>query len=280
MGEVATVSSLQGMLNNVSVKKRFEEMLGSKSAGFISSIMTVTNGNAMLQKCDPKTILSASSIAATLDLPINPNLGFAALVPYKTKIDGKFVDVCQFQMQWKGFVQLAMRTGQYKALNASEVYEGELVSRNRITGEITFDFEAKTSDKIIGYCAYMKLINGFEKYLYMTVEEIEKHAKKYSKTYAKGYGTWVDNKPAMSLKTVMKMLISKYGILSIDMQQMQTAVLADQSVVNQDEHGNSDYNYGDNTIDVDVSQIEHVSSDLEAEFAATLNREAEKDGVK
>lgn len=148
--ELSTVQSLQGLLSNVGVKKRFEDMLGKKSAGFMSSIMTVTNGNAALQKCDPKTILSAASIAATLDLPINPNLGFAALVPYKTKIDNNFVDVCQFQMMYKGFVQLAMRTAQYEALNCSEVYEGELISRNRVTGQIVFDFDKKYLTRLLG----------------------------------------------------------------------------------------------------------------------------------
>jgi len=269
VGEVTTVSTLQGLLSRVDVKNKFESMLGNKSAGFMASIMSVTTGNKQLQECNPRTILSAASIAATLDLPINPNLGFSAIVPYGKE--------ATFQMMYKGFVQLAMRTGQYKLLNASEVYEGELVTRNRVTGEIVFDFDAKTSDKIIGYCAYLKLVNGFEKYFYMTKEEVEKHAKKYSQTYKKGFGKWKDDFHSMALKTVLKLLISKYGILSID---MQTAVLADQSIVKQDDAGNTDYEYTDNTIDVDVTTVEHTESDLEKEFAEQLNKEAEKDGVK
>lgn len=236
-------TTLKGMLSDENIKLRFQEMLGKKAAGFISSILTVTNGNAALQKCDPKTILSAASIAATLDLPINPNLGFAALVPYKTKIDGQFVDVCQFQMMQKGFNQLAIRTGQYKSINASEVYDGELKSRNRVTGEIEFDFNNKQSDKVIGYCAYMKLVNGFEKYFYMEYAEIEKHAKRYSKTYAKGFGKWKDDFHAMAMKTVIKLMLSKWGILSVD---MQTAVMADQAVVSTNDLGENDYTYNDN----------------------------------
>ena len=268
MGELTTVSTLTGMLANVNVKKRFEDMLGAKAAGFTSSILTVVNGNHALQSCDPKTILSAANIAATLDLPINPNLGFAALVPYKTKIDGKFVDVCQFQMMQKGFVQLAMRTGQYKVINASEVYEGELVSRNRITGEMTFDFNARTSEKIIGYCSYMKMVNGYEKYFYMTVEEIEKHAKKYSKTYQKGYGKWKDDFHAMAMKTVIKLLISKWGIMSIDMVQMQTALQADQSVIKETEEGKPEFDYTDNTIDIEPEPFAQPEmTEAEKEFA-------------
>ena len=268
MGELTTVSTLTGMLANVNVKKRFDDMLGAKAAGFTSSILTVVNGNHALQSCDPKTILSAANIAATLDLPINPNLGFAALVPYKTKIDGKFVDVCQFQMMQKGFVQLAMRTGQYKVINASEVYEGELVSRNRITGEMTFDFNARTSEKIIGYCSYMKMVNGYEKYFYMTVEEIEKHAKKYSKTYQKGYGKWKDDFHAMAMKTVIKLLISKWGIMSIDMVQMQTALQADQSVIKETEEGKPEFDYTDNTIDIEPEPFAQPEmTEAEKEFA-------------
>ena len=266
--ELTTVSTLTGMLANLNVKKRFDDMLGAKAAGFTSSILTVVNGNHALQSCDPKTILSAANIAATLDLPINPNLGFAALVPYKTKIDGKFVDVCQFQMMQKGFVQLAMRTGQYKVINASEVYEGELVSRNRITGEMTFDFNARTSEKIIGYCSYMKMVNGYEKYFYMTVEEIEKHAKKYSKTYQKGYGKWKDDFHAMAMKTVIKLLISKWGIMSIDMVQMQTALQADQSVIKETEEGKPEFDYTDNTIDIEPEPFAQPEmTEAEKEFA-------------
>jgi recombination protein RecT len=257
--ELSTVQSLQGLMNNVGVKKRFEDMLGKKSAGFMSSIMTITNGNQQLQQCDAKTILSAAGIAAALDLPINPNLGFAAIVPYGKE--------ATFQMMYKGYVQLAMRTAQYEALNCSEVYEGELISRNRVTGQIVFDFDKKSSDKIIGYCAYLKMTNGLEKYLYMTIEEVEAHAKKYSQTYksskdfVRNKSKWTTDFDAMALKTVLKLLISKWGIMSID---MQTAVLADQSVVKQDSQGNVvDYKYADNTIDVSAESANSETIDID-----------------
>jgi len=273
MADLATIPALQSLLANVSVKKRFEDMLGKKSAGFMSSIMTITNGNQQLQQCDAKTILSAASIAATLDLPINPNLGFAAIVPY-----GKDAT---FQMMYKGYVQLAMRTAQYEALNCAEVYEGELVSRNRVTGQIVFDYDKKASDKIIGYCAYLKMVNGFEKYLYMTYEEVEKHAKKYSQTYksskdfVRNKSKWTTDFDAMALKTVLKLLISKWGIMSID---MQTAVLADQAVVRENVSGEPEFDYADNnTIDIEKVQVDSPTED---EFQEYLRQEALKEGAK
>ena len=221
----SNLAQLKGLLNAESTKKRFFEILGSKSASFISSIINVVNGNQALQEANPNTVLMSAAIAATLDLPINPNLGFAAIVPYKEKGQA----VAQFQMMWRGFVQLAQRSGQYRTLNTTEVYEGEIKRQNRFTGEIEFDPDGRKSDKIIGYVAYMSLLNGFEKYFYMSREECEKHAKRYSKTYQKGYGKWKDDFDAMAKKTVLKLLISKYGIMSVDMQK---AVEFDQSTVN------------------------------------------------
>lgn len=243
--------TLNDALASTNVKKRFEELLGKKAAGFMSSLISVTNGNAQLQKADPKTIISAGAIAAALDLPVDPNLGFAYIVPYNNKqklADGTeaWVTQAQFQLGYKGYIQLAMRTGQYKTINACEVYEGEIQNVNRITGE--YEFGEKASEEIVGYVAYFKLLNGFEKYLYMSKGEIENHAKKFSQTYKKGYGKWSDDFHAMAIKTVTKRLLSKYGILSIE---MQTSLQADQAVVHEDTEGNVSYDYADNTIDVE-----------------------------
>lgn len=213
-----TLPALKSMLNNDSVKARFKEILGAKAPGFISSILSVANSNTLLQKSEPQSVMNAAVIAATLDLPINPNLGFAYIIPYGNS--------AQFQMGYKGMIQLAMRSGQYKTINVTEVYEGEIKNENRFTGEYTFS--EKTSDKIIGYMAYFSLTNGFEKFLYMTKEECEKHGKKFSQTYKRGGGLWATDFDSMSKKTVLKMLISKYGILSIDMQRAQTF---DQAVI-------------------------------------------------
>ena len=225
-GQVATKPTLQSLLTQDNVKRRFEEMLGKKAAGFISSIISATKSNPSLQKCEPNSIISAAVIAATLDLPIQNNLGFAAIVPYK--------DDAQFQMMWRGYVQLAMRTGQYLTINVSEVYEGELLSENRITGEYVFDTSKKSSDKIIGYVAYFKMVNGFFKYFYWTTAQVTAHAKKYSQTFKSDKkwvvesSRWTVDFDAMAKKTVLKLLLGRFGILSVD---MQTALVADQGVI-------------------------------------------------
>jgi recombination protein RecT len=225
--------SINSLLNEDSVKKRFTEILGKKANGFISSVINATKNNTMLQTADPNSILSASVVAASLDLPIDSNLGFAALVPYKDKT-GKVL--AQFQMMYKGFVQLAQRSGQYKSINVCEIYDGEIESFNRITGEINFNPASKKSEKIVGYAAYFKLVNGFEKTLYMSESDLNKHGKRFSQSFKKGYGLWVDDFDSMAMKTVLKRLLSKYGILSID---MQNAVKFDQAIIKED--GEAEY---------------------------------------
>ena len=158
MSTITTIPQLKSMLANDNVKARFKEILGKKAPGFISSIVAVANSNTLLQKAEPQSIMNAAVVAATLDLPINPNLGFAYVVPYGNQ--------AQFQMGWRGFVQLAMRSGQYKTINVNEIYEGEIKKSNRFTAE--YEFGERSSDKIVGYMAYLSLINGFEKFLYMS----------------------------------------------------------------------------------------------------------------
>lgn len=246
MNNLVTVPQLKTLLGRDEVKNRFQEIMGKKAPGFISSILSLTNGNAQLQKAEPHSILNAAVVAATLDLPINPNLGFAAIVSYK--------NTAQFQLQYKGLVQLAMRSGQYKTINVSEVYEGEIKNVNRFTGD--YEFGERTSDMVVGYMAYFKLVNGFEKYSYMTVDEIKEHAARYSKTYQRGDGVWKDNFDAMAKKTVLKLLLSKFGILSIEMQRAQTF---DQSSIKSDL----------TVTDVDDAEIEYVdnASQMEARKA-------------
>ena len=232
------VNTFGSLLTSSSIKKRFDEVLGKKSAAFLSSLLTIYNSNGYLKNADPMSVISSAMIAATLDLPINQNLGFAHIVPYGNK--------AQFQMGWKGFVQLAERTGLYKTMNVAEVYDGELIENNRFTGEMKFDSEQKKSDEIIGYVAYFRLMNGFEKYLYMTKKQAEAHGKKYSKSY--NTGNWQNNFDAMALKTVIKMLLSKFGILSIEMQK---AVEADQATINED--GTPEYVDNPKLVDAEIS---------------------------
>ena len=224
--------TLQQLLNSTGIKRRFEELLDKSAPSFISSILTIVRSNSKLQDCSPNSILSAAGIAAALKLPINPSLGFAYIVPYKGQ--------ATFQLGWKGFVQLAMRSGQYKTLNSGAVREGQIKEIDFVTGEIIRG--EKTSEEISGYVAYMELINGFKKSLYMTVEEIQAHAAKYSQSYAydlrsgKKSSVWSTNFDAMAKKTVLKKLLSNFGIISIDRQSLAlaTALQADQAVITEE----------------------------------------------
>lgn len=232
-------ATLKSMINDERTKNKFKEMLGNKAAGFLTSLMNTTNGNAQLQQADPNSILKAGAIAATLDLPIDPNLGFAYIVPYNNK--GK--NEAQFQMGYKGFVQLAIRTGQYKRINVTELYEGQFESYDPITDELKYNLNNRLSDEITHYVAYFQTINGFEKYNVMSKEEIENHAKKFSKTYSYKGSSWQTNFNTMAKKTVLKLLLSKFGILSIE---MQTAQKADQAVIREFDKNNIEVEYVDN----------------------------------
>ena len=189
-----------------------------------------------MQKAEPTTILSAAMVAASLELPIVPSLGFAALVPFR---DGKTgICTCQFQIMARGLIQLALRTGQYRRIEVEAVHTGEIKSRNRFTGDI--EFGEAVDNNIVGYLGFFELCNGFRKFLYMTNEEISKHAKKYSQTAKRGFGLWVDNYDAMARKTVLKLLLAKWGPLSVE---MQTALLRDQTAETDD---NTEPTYVDN----------------------------------
>lgn len=241
-----TSNPLEAILMGEGTKRRFSEVLGKKSAGFLSSLLSAYNTNTYLQECDLGSIMSSAMVAATLDLPINSNLGFAAIVPYKGK--------AQFQMMWKGFVQLCMRSGQYETINVACVYEGQLKSHNPFTGQMEFTPDEKKSDVVIGYVAYERLLNGFEKYCYITKENAKKHADKYSQSYKKGYGVWVDNFDAMGMKTAVKELLSKWGVMSVEMQK---AVEFDQAVIVDDKPV-----YADNGGEIVDAEIAPSSSEL------------------
>lgn len=220
------------------VRQKFEEMLGKRAPQFITSVLQIAASNDLLSKADPVSIYNSAALAATLDLPLNNNLGFAYIVPYNARqSDGSYKCVAQFQMGYKGFVQLAQRSGQFKTISAAPIYEGQLVEMNPLTGFV-FDFTKKTSEKIIGYAGYFSLINGFEKTMYMPIEEVEKHGKKYSQTYKKGFGLWKDEFDSMATKTVLKLLLAKFAPLSVEMQK---AVLVDQAIIKDDSANEIEY---------------------------------------
>lgn len=216
---------LKSALNAPSVRQKFEEMLGKRSSQFMTSITSVVSNNALLQKADVNSIIMGSAVAASMDLPLNANLGYAALVPFNSK-DGCFA---QLQVMVKGWTELFLRSGQCQSIICETVYEGQLVKKNKFTGEYVFDEDAKTSDKIIGFMSYFRLTNGFEKYEYMTIEEIKAHAQKFSQTFRRGSGIWKEHFEEMAKKTVLKRLITKWAPKSIEMQRM---AMFDQAVVN------------------------------------------------
>lgn len=208
--------ALKNALSTDSVKQRFEEMLGKKAPGFITSITNVVSNNALLQKADRNSIILAAATAAALDLPINPNLGYAALIPYQDRKTGTCS--CQMQVMRNGWVELAQRSGQVIKITNEIVYEGELVKFNRFKDEYEFDETQRKSDRIVGYMAYVKLANGFEKTVFWTIEKCKEHGLRYSQTFKKGYGNWKDDFNGMALKTVLKHLIVKYVPKSLEMQ--------------------------------------------------------------
>lgn len=222
--------TLAGLAKSPAIVARFNELLKDRAAAFISTVLTAANQNVMLKMADPMTVLTAAMTAAALDLPISAGLGFAALVPYKER-GGR--TVCQLQLMARGYVQLALRSNQFLTINVADVRAGEIAAVNKFTGE--FIFAERTTEEIVGYMAYIRLKNGFEKYLYMTNEEIKTHAEKYSQTAKKGFGLWVDNYDAMARKTVLKLLLSRWGVLS---PAMQTAIQRDGvATVNLDDIG-------------------------------------------
>lgn len=192
----SNLPQLKNMLNAPSVKAKFQEMLGKRAPQFLTSLTSVVSNNALLQKADASSIVMGAAIAASMDLPLNPNLGYAALVPFNSK-DGCFA---QFQIMVKGWTDLFLRSGQCQSLINEIVYEGQLVSKNKFTGDYVFDESTKKSDKIIGVMAYFRLTNGFEKTEYMTIEEVKAHAQKFSQTYRRGTGIWKEHFEAMALK--------------------------------------------------------------------------------
>jgi len=231
--EITKVESITDFISQKSVYRNIESVLKERTPQFITSLVSLTNSNLALKEADKKSVLGACLTAAALNLPISPSLGFAYIIPYKDKKLG--ITVAQFQMGYKGFIQLAMNSGKFKTLHVSDVKEGEIKHIDRLSGQIDFEWIEKDRDKLkpVGYVAYMKLINGFEKSFYMTVEELKAHGVRFSQTMKKGYGLWVDDFDVMAKKTVIKLLLSKYAPMTTDMakaQEYDQAVIMDDGI--------------------------------------------------
>lgn len=216
--------SISNHFANPKVSDFLAQQLGEKKGEFVSNVIALSESNSALLNCDPGSLMKCAMNATALNLPLNKNLGYAYVIPYKNHKTG--VTEPQFQIGYKGFIQLAIRSGQYKTINAVEVREGE-IKRNKFTGEIDF-IKENDNAKVVGYLGYIKMLNGFEQSFYMTVEQAEAHAVKYSKVYAKyKSGLWKDDFDAMAKKTVMKLLLNRYGVLSTEIQQ---AIIKDQQI--------------------------------------------------
>ena len=233
------VNVLKAMLNAPTVQEQFKNALGNNKDMFVASLVDLYTGDPMLQKCAPQKVISEALRAATMKLPLNKALGFSYIVVYNNSVknaDGTWsrVPTPTFIPGYKGYIQLAMRTGQYKTINADVVYEGELTSIDKLSGEIDFGGERK-SDKIVGYFCYFRLVNGFAKTLFMSVDDMATYAKRYSpsvgrattveqlkqmaqETAASKRVGWEGNFTDMAIKTVIRRLLSKYGYLSVEMQ--------------------------------------------------------------
>lgn len=208
-------ATIGNFLNFPQTQKFLETNLGEKRGEFVSNLLAMCDGDNNLAACDPKQLMMCAMNATSLNLPLNKNLGYAYVIPYK--------GIPSFQIGYKGLIQLAIRTGAYEFLNACEIREGE-IKRNKITGEIEFLGENPDS-KIVGYLSYLKLKSGFQASLYMSESEIEAHALKYSTMYkydksnGKKSSKWSDPdvRPKMALKTVLKGLLGTYGVMTTDM---------------------------------------------------------------
>ncbi len=265
-------NSINGMLSSIldreNYRKRFDELLGKRAPQFISSIVSLVNADTNLQKAfvqSPITVIQSALKAATYDLPIDPALGYAYIVPFKNKKeDGSFVTEATFIPGYKGLIQLALRTGVYKTLNVIDIREGELKMFDRLTEEkeLVFieDEEARVKLPIVGYMGYFKLLNGTEKTIYRTIAQLKEHELKFRKGEKMGKG-WRENFGDMCKKTVLRELIGKWGLMSIDYRTYdeQTMSLAQAIAENTDENiGESDYIVSDGKV-IDTSTGEVVA---------------------
>lgn len=235
---------LNEILQAPSIQAQFEQALGESKGTFISSLLSLYTSDNKLIECNPKDVVTEALKAASLKLPLDKNLGLAYVIPYNKKVGNNWIPKPEFQIGYRGIKQLAMRSGVYKTFNEDVVYEGELKSYNKLTGEIDLS-GTKTSDTVIGYFAYLQTLNGFEKTIYMTLEEAKAHGQKYSKTYNFKGSTWQVEFDKMALKTVILKLLKGYGQLSIE---EQMALGTDDDIIKNDLESRAS---GNITIDLD-----------------------------
>ena len=243
-------NNIKDVVQSEAVKARLKEIMGDRGAAFGAALVQIVKQSFQLQKCDANSVIGAALTAAALDLSVDPNIGEAHIIPYG--------DQAQFQIGYKGFIQLAMRSGEYRAFGSTVVYDGELVAYDELTGELVIDKSLRKEDaQIIGYAAKFKLLNGFERGEYWTVDEMESHAMQYSKQYRYAKGKpdkeanclWITKRDEMAIKTVEKSLLNHYGPKSI---QMKKAIKMDGGAV----------------IDADSEEVSYIDNAKESTVTA------------
>lgn len=221
------------------VSKYLTQLLGERKGHFIVAMTTMVNGAKTLAECDRKSLTAVGLTAVGMNLSMSPSLGHCYAVPYRNK-DGSLS--AQFQMGWKGLIQLALRTGQYKFINVSEVYQNQFISWDKFNERLNADFTIEGEGRIVGYVAKFVLTSGFEKTIYWKTETIEAHGQKYSKTYDNGQ--WTKDFDGMARKTMIKQLISKFGLMSTELEE---AIAKDQAILEVNyETGEEAVRYEDN----------------------------------
>lgn len=269
-------NSVKALLQNPAIQKKFNEVLKDKSSTFTSSLITLVNNDSYLADSEPMSIIAGAMQAAQLDLPVEKQFGFAYLVPFneKNKQTGTWEKKAQFMLGYKGYIQLAQRSGQYRKLTVDVLYEGELIYWDRFKEDLKYDMNAKTRDEVVGYFGHFELLNGFEKTVYWTKEQIEKHRIENNKAKDKRKltGVWASNYDAMAQKTVIRNLLSKWGILSIEMQK---GVLADDSVNDFDDSGEVNRVDVTDSFKEEPTQIEEPSKPIDSETGEIIESTAD-----
>jgi len=268
------LSPVVSLFRSNGIQQKFQELLGQRATAFITSVLQIVSQSNQLVDADPMSVYNAAAMAATLDLPINSNLGFAYIIPYKTNQGGQTKIIAQFQLGLKGYIQLAQRSGQFRTMSATPVYKGQLVECDPLKG-FKFDFTNNDSNEVIGYAAYFELLNGFEKTLYMDIRKVEQHATRYSKNYKSDSSLWKTDFDSMATKTVLKLLLSKFAPLSVEMQK---AITADQGDIL--DHETMDIGYIDNPgeSEMESESKEQISNNLKDLYSD--ESEAEESGSR
>lgn len=289
------IDLFKSVINAPSVQTQFNNALGEHKDAFVASLIDLFTGDKSLQTCKPQMVIAEALRAATLRLPLNKALGFAYIVVYNNSVknpDGSWTKVPTptFIPGYKGYIQLAMRTGEYRTINADYVYEGELRKVNKLTGEIAFDGEKK-SDKIVGYFCYFELLNGFSKTLYVSVEDMAAYAKRYSPSINKNTTIeqliakandgivskkvgWEGNFNDMALKTTIRKLLSKYGYLSVEMQNALSKDVEEQEMTSRNDIIEEQANK--QTITIDESSYEEVDTETGEIITASADASQEE----